>query len=169
MAATAQQNQVARGQAIPIESLAEVLPAYLEKSPVVQAVIRDLLDIVRDDKVRPEDRRWAEGALRDALFRDLGPAPTGKGKVLSRQERRPSRELQDAHLQRESQEEAFATALGRLLQEKGISQAELARRVGVGPSAISMLLVRRRRPQRRTVEKLAQALDVDMDVLWPPA
>jgi transcriptional regulator with XRE-family HTH domain len=67
----------------------------------------------------------------------------------------------------EEEERVFAANLTRLLQEQKMSQAELARRVGVGPSAISMMLSRRCRPQRRTVEKIAQALGVDVRHLWP--
>ena len=58
-----------------LAAVLEVLPAYLEKSPVVQAVIQGLLKMVRNEKGLPEQRRWAEGALQDALFRHRAPEP----------------------------------------------------------------------------------------------
>src|SRR5262249_1977480 len=55
----------------------EVLLAYLEKSPIVQAVIRDLVNILKDRNLPFEERQWAETALQDALFRHK-PAQPGK-------------------------------------------------------------------------------------------
>src|SRR5205807_6174384 len=69
----------------------------------------------------------------------------------------------------EQAEAAFAATLARLLAERQLTQAQLAERIGVGQSAISMLLKRRCRPQRRTLGKLAEALGVPVDVLWPGA
>ena len=39
--------------------------------------------------------------------------------------------------------------------------------IGVGQPAISMVLTRNCRPQRRTVEKIAKALDVSAEEVWP--
>ncbi len=47
-----------------------------------------------------------------------------------------------------------------------VTEVQLARRIGVSQSAISMMLPRRCRPQRRTVEKLAETLGVKADDLW---
>jgi transcriptional regulator with XRE-family HTH domain len=58
----------------------------------------------------------------------------------------------------EQAEAAFAATLARLLAERQFTQAQLAERIGVGQSSISMLLKRRCRPQRRTLGKLAEAL-----------
>jgi len=42
-------------------------------------------------------------------------------------------------------------------------------RIGIGPSAISMMLNRQYGPQRRTIEKLAKALKVPVADIWPVA
>jgi DNA-binding XRE family transcriptional regulator len=60
----------------------------------------------------------------------------------------------------------FADTLTRLLAENQLTQAELARRVGVGQSAISMMLSRKCRPQPKTLGKLADALGVPVEELW---
>ncbi len=73
----------------------------------------------------------------------------------------------DERLDRE--EVIFANRLARLIDEKSVTQVELARRIGVSQSAISMLLARRCRPQRRTVARIAEALGVSESDLWPEA
>ena len=65
------------------------------------------------------------------------------------------------------QEATFAERLQDLLTAKGVTQAELAAKVGVGQPAISMMLNRVCRPQRKTVEKIAAALGVTPEELWP--
>jgi transcriptional regulator with XRE-family HTH domain len=55
----------------------------------------------------------------------------------------------------------------RWMATRQLTQTELAERVGVGQSAIAMLLRRRCRPQRKTLGKLASALGVELEELWP--
>jgi transcriptional regulator with XRE-family HTH domain len=71
-------------------------------------------------------------------------------------------------LQRMDKEEAdFADRLRQLLEEKDITQQELAEKLGIGQSAISMMLGRSCRPQRKTVSRIAEALGVSSEALWP--
>lgn len=65
------------------------------------------------------------------------------------------------------QEESFANTLRTLLEEKGVTQAELAEKLGIGQPAISMMLQRQCRPQKRTVVRIAEALGVEPSALWP--
>lgn len=67
----------------------------------------------------------------------------------------------------DQQEATFADRLRRAMEERGTTQSELAAKVGIGQPAISMMLKRECRPQRRTVEKIAAALDVPPEHLWP--
>jgi transcriptional regulator with XRE-family HTH domain len=55
------------------------------------------------------------------------------------------------------------------MEERGVTQTELAERIGVGQPAISNMLCRQCRPQKRTVEKIAAALEVAPEELWPPS
>jgi transcriptional regulator with XRE-family HTH domain len=66
-----------------------------------------------------------------------------------------------------SGEAAFAATLARLMADRQLTQVQLAERISVGQSAISMLLKRRCRPQRRTLGKLAEALGAPVEELWP--
>jgi len=80
--------------------------------------------------------------------------------TLSDEEKRVAQEM-------DMEEETFARRLAAEMEVKGVTQTELALRVGVRQSAISMMLSRSCRPQRRTVEKIAQALNVEIGSLWP--
>jgi lambda repressor-like predicted transcriptional regulator len=149
-------------------SPAEVLTAYLEKSPIIQAVIRDLVNTLKDGNLPPEQRHWTERALQATLFRYTPPQPGEHGRIVSAEEMmRQVPGLREARERLEEEETRFAANLARSLEEKEISQAELAQRVGLGPSAIAMMLSRRYRPHRRTVEKIAEALGVELRELWP--
>jgi predicted XRE-type DNA-binding protein len=65
------------------------------------------------------------------------------------------------------QEADFAQRLRRLMEEKGMTQAEVAEAVGIGQPAVSMMLNRACRPQKKTVQRFAQALGVEPQELWP--
>ena len=65
------------------------------------------------------------------------------------------------------QEASFAERLRSIMDGKGMTQTELAGKVGIGQPAISMMLNRACRPQKKTVEKLAAALGVAPADLWP--
>jgi lambda repressor-like predicted transcriptional regulator len=67
----------------------------------------------------------------------------------------------------QAEEGQFADRLRQLMADNGIKQEQLAKAIGVGQSAISMMLQRKCRPQKRTVRRLAQALGVAPDMLWP--
>jgi DNA-binding XRE family transcriptional regulator len=53
------------------------------------------------------------------------------------------------------------------MAERQSTQAQLAHQIGVGQSAIAMLLKRRCRPQRPTLGKYAQTLSAPVEELWP--
>src|SRR5690242_20119616 len=65
------------------------------------------------------------------------------------------------------EEAVFAERLRELMEAKGMTQAELADKLGIGQPAISMMLNRACRPQRKTVIDIAQALEVPPEDLWP--
>jgi lambda repressor-like predicted transcriptional regulator len=67
----------------------------------------------------------------------------------------------------DEQEAVFANRVRELMEAQGLSQAELAAKVGIGQPAVSMMLNRACRPQRKTVLRFAQALGVPPEELWP--
>jgi lambda repressor-like predicted transcriptional regulator len=71
-------------------------------------------------------------------------------------------------LDRMDREEAiFAQRLHDSMEAKGLTQAKLADKVGIGQPAVSMMLNRACRPQRKTVVRFAEALGVRPEELWP--
>jgi lambda repressor-like predicted transcriptional regulator len=83
--------------------------------------------------------------------------------------RETSPEAKETLARMDGEEATFAAALRRLLEQKGLTQEELAEKVGIGQPAISMMLQRKCRPQKRTISRLADALDVSAEELWPSA
>lgn len=67
----------------------------------------------------------------------------------------------------DSQEAQFAERLRQLLKDRCVTQKDLAERIGCSQPAISQMLNRKCRPQRKTLEKMATALNVDANDLWP--
>jgi lambda repressor-like predicted transcriptional regulator len=65
------------------------------------------------------------------------------------------------------QEASFADNLRDLMEKNGMTQADLAEKLGIGQPAVSMMLQRQCRPQKRTVIRIAEALGVEPSVLWP--
>lgn len=126
--------------------------ALIECSDTVQKAVVTLLPVVKDPHTTPVERQRALTTLADALF--LSP---DKRDEESGQDRAAS----------DSRETKFAQRLQELMEVKRISQQELAARVGCSQPAISQILHRKCRPQKKTILKLAEALNVQACELWP--
>jgi DNA-binding phage protein len=87
-------------------------------------------------------------------------APT----VLPESKGKAAKEAMD---EMDRQESFFAERLDRFLAEKGMTQSDLAEKIGVGQPAISMMLSRNCRPQKKTLHRIASALGVGLEDLWP--
>ena len=127
-----------------------------------------MLDVIEDPNATDADRKRACSTIRDAF--DAQDASRGYGVSLAEYEHRMS--ARDASTDRvagelDSQEEAFARRLRQLMNDRSVTQAELAARVGCTQPAISQMLKRQCRPQRKTILRLAEALGVDARELWP--
>ena len=67
----------------------------------------------------------------------------------------------------ESQEETFADPVEAILEQKNVTQEKLAERIACTRSAVSEMLSRKARPQRKTIYNMAAAMDVEPTALWP--
>jgi predicted XRE-type DNA-binding protein len=70
--------------------------------------------------------------------------------------------------QLDQDEATFAQRVQELMDAKGLTQTELAKLVGIGQPAVSLMLKRQSRPQYSTVTRFAEALGVAPKDLWPP-
>jgi predicted XRE-type DNA-binding protein len=144
------------------------LRAYIECSDEIQAGIREMLEILSDPNTDEDDRDMTLRTLADALF----PNPhEGKlGMDLEESERlgaEYSAEMRTALDEMNREEETFAARLRSVMESQEISQEQLAEKLKIGQPAISNMLNRQCRPQRRTVLRLAEALGVTAEELWP--
>ena len=128
-----------------------------------------MLDLVRNSATTPAERQRALATIADALFsnseedNDCGRECVASVPCDVDDTPQLSRNLQgtDTHMAK------FAQRLRELLDARRMSQSELAERIGCSQPAISQMLNRNRRPRKRTILKLANALNVQAHELWP--
>ena len=145
------------------------LEAFAACKPRVRQLILRLLKSMNDADMDDFDRQTATETITDALF----PRPNGDGSLdIDLQEaedadRNKHDEAGRIITELDAEEELFRDRLTRIMGERGITQADLAVKMGVGQPAVSMLLNRKTRPQQRTIARLASALGVLPNDLWP--
>ena len=144
---------------------AQLFHAYLECSDEVQAVIREMVEVVNDPDSTKEESDAALLTIAEALFPSHHNGTLGID--LDECEAGASPRIKELLREMDQQEAVFAERVNAALDATNMTQSDLASAIGVGQPAISMLLSRRCRPQRRTVEKIARVLDIRPSDLWP--
>ncbi len=157
-------------RSMPVPDRKRFLGALVECSDEVQQVVVSLLSIVKDPDTAPADRNRALMTIADALALNPCEEDGQYGQDLVASE--PYAVARSTSLAREVrkmnvQEQTFAERLKELMAMKQISQQELAERVGCSQPAISQMLTRKCRPQKKTILRLAEALSVHPRELWP--
>jgi len=143
--------------------------ALLECNDELQQHAIKLLKTITNGEIDEEDRFAATAVLADVLF----PNPADDGfigidlKECESQGANFSPETRDVLAEMDAEERTFAEQLTLLMEAKGLTQEALASKLNIGQPAISMMLTRDCRPQRKTVFRLAEALGVNPDDLWP--
>jgi lambda repressor-like predicted transcriptional regulator len=141
---------------------ASALAAYIECTPEIQAVVREMIEIINSDDSEAEDLNAAINTLCEALWPSRAADIRASDECL-----RQSDEMAAVAEELDHEQEEFSERVRLLMKEKGVSQEELARSVGITQPAVSNILNRNCRPQRRTVARFASALGVDPKELWP--
>jgi lambda repressor-like predicted transcriptional regulator len=136
-----------------------LLGAYIECDDAVRRIVDKMVAICLSDESSDDEKRLAGSTIYDALF------PVYPKGVLGDDLEEAVSDL-EVEQSLDEQEHQFANRVKSFMESKGISQIELSERTGVNQSAISMMLSRNCRPQRRTVRKIAQALGVSEGDLW---
>ena len=146
------------------------LARLAECSDAVQQVVIKLLGVIKNPDTTPAERQRALMTVADALFINPDETDGGYGQDLAVSESyaaakvpRLAREIEKMN----TQEATFAQRLRELMAAKRISQQELADRANCSQPAISQMLNRACRPQKKTILKLAEALNVQARDLWP--
>jgi DNA-binding XRE family transcriptional regulator len=146
---------------------AQFFRAYLECDDEVQAIIRRQTAVATDREADEDDRALALSTVYEALFPESSPYDGQLGINLADLERFATGEDRAAVEEMDRQEATFSERLNAMMVSQGMTQAQLADAIGIGQPAISNLLNRKSRPQSRTVAKLARALGVTTNELWP--
>ena len=141
-------------RSLPAPSRKRFWNALAECSNAEQQAIVALLSVVKDHRAKSIERQRALTKIADTLFRKPDAEDNDLGQESTASERN-------------SQQAAFVQRLRELMEAKRISQHELAERVGCSQPAISQMLNRESRPQKKTILKLAEALNVQPRELWP--
>jgi lambda repressor-like predicted transcriptional regulator len=147
---------------------APLFQAYLECSDELQAHARKLFAALSDPQTDADDRALAAMTLADVLFPNPHEGELGSDlQECEAQGSQYSAETRETLERMDREEATFAERLRAVMESRGMTQVELARRIGVGQSAVAMMLQRECRPQRRTVVRMAEALEVAPRELWP--
>ncbi|TWU21722.1 helix-turn-helix protein [Novipirellula galeiformis] len=149
---------------------------YMECSDEVQSVVRSMFAVIDSEHTMDHDRHRAFATIADALHLkpENGHGSYGLDFRKSQAEvatKHPDPAwrpiIADRQRQMESQEATFADRVKAILQQKNITQEDLAERIDCTQSAVSKMLSRKSRPQRKTILKMATALNVEPTELWP--
>jgi transcriptional regulator with XRE-family HTH domain len=128
-----------------------------------------LMAIVDDPNSQPGERGLAWNTLLDQFH--LLPDDEGRyGMGIARSEEGAAQRFPVLTYEvnrMDSQEALFADRLRQIMKDKNITQQQLAERIECSQPAISQMLNRKCRPQRKTLDKIASALSVDVVELWP--
>lgn len=162
MAVELKPNPVSQLAASNVRIFLEIASAYDHCDAVIREVVDDMKSIFLDDAATEDEKKRAVYTIVEALFPELSAEVAAADAAARRSPEALAREKA-----MDAEEAAFASNLQRLMQERGLTQEQLGERVGVGQAAISNMLARRCRPQRKTVAKFASALGVAPSELWP--
>lgn len=123
----------------------------------VRAAIAPLMD----DQAPSSERLQALGTISGMLFPDSDD-PRGSSVGDAVEDSPAPRQVST-----NSMEDIFIERVRELMGKKHVTQKELATKIGCTQPAISQMLNRRCRPQKLTILKIAAALGVDAQDLWP--
>lgn len=153
---------------LPQDSRKKMLLAITECGDQIQRVVFSQIEVIEDPQSNEAERERAYTTIRSAL--EVRPYQETLGFDIEEKEARAAvRDESSAATadKLDSQEADFHRRLKKVLSAKRIPQKELAKRLGMSQPAISQMLSRKCRPQRRTIIRIAKALDVDPRELWP--
>lgn len=136
--------------------------AMQECDPKIADIVSDMGEILLCDESTDDEKTMAVDTIEDAIFPCLS---VDLREFLDQFETSTAAEQIKKGLNEE--EVHFSDKVRELMSEREISQQQLADAIGVTQPAVSLLLNRECRPQRRTVQRIAKALDVDVSEIWP--
>ena len=146
-----------------------ILHALQECDPKLREVALELFDQLNTDDLDTEQAHATTALIAEILFPNADQAGIPGLDLEEAEKIAPTVDPSAGPIlaEMDRQEATFAERLRTAMTEKGFTQAELAAKVGIGQPAVSMMLNRACRPQRKTVQKIAAALGLADEQLWP--
>jgi lambda repressor-like predicted transcriptional regulator len=125
---------------------------------------------VFDPDTTEDEKAMAKHTIADILFPNYYNGNLGMDlEEAENDAAAANEELKEIISEMDLEEATFSDALRVGMERAGVTQRELAEKIGVGQPAIANMLKRQCRPQMRTVVRIAEALGVCPGDLWPPA
>jgi lambda repressor-like predicted transcriptional regulator len=152
-----------------LQAAAPIILALSECDEELRAEALELFKQLESDELDAEQRFATTALLAEILFPNSDHNGVPGLDLVEAEAIAPqiAPESKDILARMDEDEAVFAHRVKDLLDAKGWTQAELAAKVGIGQPAISMMLNRACRPQRKTVQRFAQAFGVAPEELWP--
>jgi predicted XRE-type DNA-binding protein len=152
-----------------IQAASPIVLAFAECDEELRAEGLELFKALASGKLDEEQRIATTALLAEILFPNADDKGLPGLDLVEAEEIAPTvnPEARDVQSRMDAEEADFATRLRHLMEAKNMTQAELASSVGIGQPAVSMMLNRSCRPQKKTVMRFAQALGVAAEELWP--
>lgn len=145
-----------------VRAYAAIKSAYDQCTPEIRRAVDEMFEIMNAIEATADEQNRAVLTIVEALFPSLAVDFLNAWEEVRHSASAIS--IRDAM---RAEEESFAHNVQGIMNERGMTQDELARLAGVGQSAISNMLNRKSRPQKRTVIRIAGALGVEPSKLWP--
>jgi len=138
--------------------------AYDSASPEIRDIVETMVQIINDPGTDDDERQMAIDTLDEALFPTFTNGEFGipLDDTFADNDGIP---LVDEVARRN--EKIFSRKVKAAMKRRGMTQTQLAKKIGIGQPAVAMLLSRTCRPQLATVKRIAKALDLDPNELWP--
>lgn len=154
---------------MPPDALAQFCRSLMECSEQIRADVLRMFEIAEDTSLSMSERVRALNTIADQLCLSTdNEGRFGMDVVASESAAAVRFPALAVHVETMNTQEAqFAECLRQLMRDKCVTQIQLAERIECTQPAISQMLNRKCRPQRKTLEKIAKALEVDVRELWP--
>jgi transcriptional regulator with XRE-family HTH domain len=153
---------------LPPDIRRQLLVAITESSAQVQGKLLAQIEVLENPRADDSEKQRAYGTIRNALglqaCQDLLELDIDQCELRSVVKESGAAYMASGS---KSQQSVFYEKLEILLNSKRLTQSELAARLGMSQPAISQMLTRKCRPQRATILRIAAALEVDPQELWP--
>jgi len=138
--------------------------AYDSASPEIRDIVDTMVQIINDPGADDDERQAAIDTMDEALFPTFTNGVYGIP-IEDTAVDADGNPIDDVETR--EKEKVFARKVKAAMKRRGMTQTQLAQRIGIGQPAVSMLLRRVCRPQKATVNRIAKALDLDPNDLWP--